>query len=154
MMSFRGVFLALLFFHLNLHEVVQQAGPPYNPRGTCPRWADTPAVPGWAEHRSRQFQALVVRRRNVQRKAILTRESVRCRAWVCRERGHGRSYAWAWAGRGLGRELGRPLGGASPHDERRLTQCCLSESAEPLIGLFAPILARSSSACLFLALTN
>jgi hypothetical protein len=37
--------------------VVQRAGPSYNPRGTCPRWADTLAVPGWAEPRSRQFQA-------------------------------------------------------------------------------------------------
>jgi hypothetical protein len=28
---------------------VQRARPSYNPRGTCPRWADTPAAPGWAK---------------------------------------------------------------------------------------------------------
>jgi hypothetical protein len=37
--------------------VVQWARPSYNPRGTCSRWADTPAAPGWAEPRSRQFLA-------------------------------------------------------------------------------------------------
>jgi hypothetical protein len=59
MVTFHGVFPALLFFHLNLHEVVLRACPSYNPRGTCPRWADTPAALGWAKPRSRQFQALV-----------------------------------------------------------------------------------------------
>jgi hypothetical protein len=42
-----------LFFSLlslpNLHEVVQRARPSYNPRGTCPRWADSPAAPSETE---------------------------------------------------------------------------------------------------------
>jgi hypothetical protein len=39
-------------FFPDLREVVQRARPSHNPRGTCPRWADTPAAPGWAEPRS------------------------------------------------------------------------------------------------------
>jgi hypothetical protein len=31
----------LFFFHPNLHEVVQQARPSYNPRGTCPCWSES-----------------------------------------------------------------------------------------------------------------
>jgi hypothetical protein len=41
----------------NLREVVQRARPSYNPRGTCPRWAVSPAAPRWTKIRSQQFQA-------------------------------------------------------------------------------------------------
>jgi hypothetical protein len=85
--SFLGVFLALHFFHLNLHEVVQRARPSYNPRGTCPCWADTPATPGWARPQSRQFQALVERRRKCSQESHL--HSLRC-SLPCRGRGRGR----------------------------------------------------------------
>jgi hypothetical protein len=54
-----GPFLALLFSHLNPRGVVLRTRPSYFPRGTCPRWADTPAAPGRAESLSRQFLALV-----------------------------------------------------------------------------------------------
>jgi hypothetical protein len=54
-----GPFLALPFPHLNPRGVVLRTRPSYYPRGTCPRWADTPAAPGRAESLSRQFLALV-----------------------------------------------------------------------------------------------
>jgi hypothetical protein len=51
---------------------LQRARLSYSPRGTCPRWADTPAAPGWADPQSRQFQALVgMRGRNVIKKLAL-----------------------------------------------------------------------------------
>jgi hypothetical protein len=40
----------------NLHEVVQRARPSFNPRGTCPRWADSPAAPSETELYTRQFR--------------------------------------------------------------------------------------------------
>jgi hypothetical protein len=54
-----GPFLALPFPHLNPRGVVLLTRPSYYPRGTCPRWADTPAAPGRAESLSRQFLALM-----------------------------------------------------------------------------------------------
>jgi hypothetical protein len=41
----------------NLHEVVQRARPSYNPRGTCPRLADSPAAPSETDLYTQQFQA-------------------------------------------------------------------------------------------------
>jgi hypothetical protein len=37
--------------------VVLRTRPSYSPRGTCPRWADTPAAPGRADSLSGQFLA-------------------------------------------------------------------------------------------------
>jgi hypothetical protein len=71
MVSFHGVFPALLFFHLNLHEVVQRARPSYNPRGTCPRLVDTSATPVWAKTRIRTVPSTGRKRRNVLRKLAL-----------------------------------------------------------------------------------
>jgi hypothetical protein len=36
-------------------EVVQRARPSYNPKGTCPRWAKSPAAPGGPMHHTQQF---------------------------------------------------------------------------------------------------
>jgi hypothetical protein len=54
------ILFSLLFFIPDslLFYPSQRARPSYNPRGTCLRWADTPAAPGWAKPRSRQFRAL------------------------------------------------------------------------------------------------
>jgi hypothetical protein len=47
--SFLPFFFSFLFSYLlslpNLREAVQRARPSYNPRGTFPRWADSPAAP-------------------------------------------------------------------------------------------------------------
>jgi hypothetical protein len=39
----------------NLLEVVQRAHPSFNPKGTCPRWAESPAAPGGPVRRTHQF---------------------------------------------------------------------------------------------------
>jgi hypothetical protein len=36
-------------------NVLQRAHPSYNPRGTCPRWAEPPAAPRWTKLLSQQF---------------------------------------------------------------------------------------------------
>jgi hypothetical protein len=41
--------------HPNLHMVLQRARPSYNPRGTCPCWAEHPAAPGGTNLLTRQF---------------------------------------------------------------------------------------------------
>jgi hypothetical protein len=41
----------------NLLEVVQRARPSFNPKGTCPCWADSPAAPGGPKRRTRQFHS-------------------------------------------------------------------------------------------------
>jgi hypothetical protein len=44
------------FLHFpNLLEVVQRARPSYNPRGTCPRWAERPAAPSGTNLLTQQF---------------------------------------------------------------------------------------------------
>jgi hypothetical protein len=44
---------------LNLLEVLQRARPSFNPKGTCPRWAKSPAAPGGAKSRTLQFHSTV-----------------------------------------------------------------------------------------------
>jgi hypothetical protein len=52
-------FLTCFFFSLlpNLLKVMQRARPSFNPKGTCPRWAESPAAPGGHKRRTRQFHS-------------------------------------------------------------------------------------------------
>jgi hypothetical protein len=43
--------------HPNLLAVVQRARPSLNPRGTCPRWAESPAAPSKTKLCTQQFQS-------------------------------------------------------------------------------------------------
>jgi hypothetical protein len=50
--AYSGFFSLILVFSSslpNLFEVVQRARPSFNPKGTCPRWAESPAAPGGAK---------------------------------------------------------------------------------------------------------
>jgi hypothetical protein len=64
----------------NLLEVVQRARPSFNPKGTCPRWAESPAAPGGAKPRTRQFHSTIEeeKKTSVRHSGCLTHKSV-CR---------------------------------------------------------------------------
>jgi hypothetical protein len=48
----------LLFSSLsNLFKVVQRARPSFNPKGTCPRWAESPAAPSETKLCTQQFHS-------------------------------------------------------------------------------------------------
>jgi hypothetical protein len=60
---------SLVFFHssclppprfLTYFEVVQRVRPSYNPKGTCPRWARSPAAPGGTMRHTQQFLSTII----------------------------------------------------------------------------------------------